>query len=123
MFNYCNSSIKVRTKRLLLGGCLFFAGFNNFSAHAQNTADSSFSLTEFVQPADSFNAKRLGLVLGTEATLYTGATIALYQYWYTIRIGFRLNFSWFNTEMLLYIDKIYILLFFFYIFSIRETIP
>ena len=67
---------------LLLGGCLFCAFFNNFSAHAQNSADSSFSLTEFVQPADSFNAKRLGLVLGTEATLYTGATIALYQYWY-----------------------------------------
>ncbi|HNF69628.1 MAG TPA: hypothetical protein PLL28_09650, partial [Chitinophagales bacterium] len=43
---------------------------------------SQSKLTNFVTPADTFNAKRLGLILGSETTLYTSATIALYQYWY-----------------------------------------
>lgn len=46
------------------------------------TAKAQSPLTRFVTPSDTFNAKRLGLILGTEATLYTGASIALYQYWY-----------------------------------------
>lgn len=49
---------------------------------AQSEATESGKLRAFVTPADTFNKKRLALILGTETTLYTGATIALYQYWY-----------------------------------------
>lgn len=49
---------------------------------AQAIPSETGKLKTFVTPADTFNKQRLALILGTETTLYTGATIALYQYWY-----------------------------------------
>lgn len=48
----------------------------SFALHAQSGLD------RFVTPSDTFNQKRLGIILGTETVLYGSATIALYQYWY-----------------------------------------
>lgn len=76
------NSIKSNFRIFLLGGLLCIASIKNSALHAQTAADSTFSLKEFVTPADTFSSKRLGLILGTETVLYTGATIALYQYWY-----------------------------------------
>ncbi|MFZ1611780.1 MAG: DUF2279 domain-containing protein [Chitinophagales bacterium] len=60
---------------LLILLCMIF-----YTSYAQ--VDSSKFLNPFLTPATEYNSKRFGLVLGTEAVLYTGATIALYHYWY-----------------------------------------
>lgn len=60
---------------LLISLCMIF-----YTSYAQ--VDSSKFLNPFLTPAREYNSKRFGLVLGTEAVLYTGATIALYHYWY-----------------------------------------
>ncbi|MEZ5014049.1 MAG: DUF2279 domain-containing protein [Chitinophagales bacterium] len=39
-------------------------------------------LNQFLTPSDTFNSKRFTLILGSEVVIYTGATIALYNYWY-----------------------------------------
>lgn len=57
---------------LLLIICLFILKAGNTQS----------KLHQFVTPSDTFNSKRLGLILGSETAIYTGATIALYQYWY-----------------------------------------
>ncbi|MBC8173644.1 MAG: DUF2279 domain-containing protein [Chitinophagales bacterium] len=44
--------------------------------------DSTNFLSTFLTPAESFDKKRFATVLATEAVLYTGATLALYNYWY-----------------------------------------
>ncbi len=73
---------KLKCKLFLLGGMLFVANLNSTLMQGQSVNDDKFSLKNFVTPADTFNGKRLGLILGTETALYTGATLALYQYWY-----------------------------------------
>lgn len=75
-------SFKLSFHNFFLGGMLFISTLQINTLSAQSEVNSKFSLKEFVTPADSFNSKRLGLILGTETALYTGATIALYQYWY-----------------------------------------
>ncbi len=70
----CNSTVKGFFFNLIAVVILCSSSISELNAQSK--------LTNFVTPADTFNAKRLGLILGTETTLYTGATIALYQYWY-----------------------------------------
>lgn len=49
---------------------------------AQSNVEDKFSLKNFVTPSDTFNKKRLALIIGTETALITGTSIALYHYWY-----------------------------------------
>lgn len=55
-----------------------------FSFHSTITAQTENPppLRDFLTTSEEFNKGRLGLVLGTEGVLYTGAVLALYQYWY-----------------------------------------
>lgn len=76
-----NHSPKRLYFKQVLFGCLLMALILPHSA-AQSTTPETGRLRAFVTPADTFTTKRLALILGTETTLYTGATIALYQYWY-----------------------------------------
>jgi len=73
---------KIKCKIILLGWMLLLANTGNNFLIAQAPTDNKFSLYTFVTPAEEFNSKRLGLILGTETVLYTGASLALYQYWY-----------------------------------------
>lgn len=85
----------VARKFFLLGWMLFFIPLQQIGI-AQSETKTPFSLNNFVTPGDTFNGKRLALILGTETTLYTGATFALYQYWYK---DYPLsNFHFFNDN-------------------------
>lgn len=48
--------------------------------HAQNNFLQKTN--QFFTASDSFNQKRFNAVLATEAALYSGATVALYHFWY-----------------------------------------
>ena len=50
------------------------------NTHAQS--DSTKFMREFLTPAETFNKTRFTAVLASEVALYSGATVALYNYWY-----------------------------------------
>jgi hypothetical protein len=53
-----------------------------FFETAFSQADATRFLDTFFTPSDTFSKPRFYAVVGTEAVLYTSATIMLYQYWY-----------------------------------------
>ncbi|MFI5172560.1 MAG: DUF2279 domain-containing protein [Chitinophagales bacterium] len=53
---------------------------NHFKSYSQT--DSTKFLRPFLTPAETFNKSRFVTIVSSEAALYTGATIALYNYWY-----------------------------------------
>lgn len=60
---------------------LFLLAISFGKVQAQEVEKPPF-LHDFIATTDTFNSNRLGLVLGAEGTIYTGAVVALYQYWY-----------------------------------------
>lgn len=68
--------------KLYLHRMLISVLFCALTLKAAAQSDSSKFLNPFLTPATAYQPKRLALVVGTESALYTGATVALYSYWY-----------------------------------------